>query len=88
MDERNGFGIMSWTDGSVYEGDWVKGIQHGYGKMKFPDGTIKEGYFENNVFKGEDKPYVIGNGPMTRANNSSGVFAKANKSIDSLTPVK
>jgi len=23
---------MKWTDGSVYEGEWLKGIQHGYGK--------------------------------------------------------
>jgi hypothetical protein len=42
---------MYWTDGSSYQGEWIKGIQHGYGKMIFPDGTRKEGYFENNVYK-------------------------------------
>lgn len=42
---------MYWTDGSSYQGEWVKGIQHGYGKMLFPDGTKREGYFENNVYK-------------------------------------
>lgn len=42
---------MYWTDGSCYQGEWIRGIQHGYGKMIFPDGTKKEGYFENNVFK-------------------------------------
>lgn len=41
---------MRWTDDSMYEGDWVRGIQHGKGKMIFPDGTVKEGYFENNIF--------------------------------------
>lgn len=43
---------MKWTDASVYQGEWQKGIQHGYGKMFFPNGTIKEGYFEFNVYKG------------------------------------
>ena len=42
---------MLWTDGSMYEGEWVNGIQHGLGRMVFPDGQQKEGFFENNVFK-------------------------------------
>jgi hypothetical protein len=42
---------MLWTDGSMYEGEWILGIQHGLGRMVFPDGSSKEGYFENNVFK-------------------------------------
>jgi hypothetical protein len=25
-DERDGFGEMQWTDGSVYIGDWSRGI--------------------------------------------------------------
>jgi hypothetical protein len=41
---------MKWTDGSNYEGDWVRGIQHGKGKMSFPDGSVKQGDFENNIF--------------------------------------
>lgn len=43
---------MYWTDGSIYKGEWKKGIQHGKGVMTFPDGRIKDGYFENNNFKG------------------------------------
>ena len=42
---------MLWTDGSIYEGEWVKGIQHGIGRIVFPDGSFKEGWFENNVYK-------------------------------------
>jgi hypothetical protein len=45
---------MRWTDGSNYEGDWVRGIQHGKGKMSFPDGSIKQGDFENNIFKDDN----------------------------------
>jgi hypothetical protein len=44
---------MTWTDGSMYHGNWIKGIQHGNGKMCFPNGVVKEGVFENNVFKHE-----------------------------------
>jgi 1-phosphatidylinositol-4-phosphate 5-kinase len=43
---------MKWTDGSIYNGQWIRGIQHGQGKMIFPTGIIKEGFFDNNVFKG------------------------------------
>lgn len=46
---------MTWTDGSSYEGDWFRGIQHGYGTITFPDGSEKEGYFDNNVFIGKMK---------------------------------
>ena len=52
-DEREGIGEMIWTDGSLYIGEWVGGIQHGYGRMYFPDGTIKEGLFNKNVFRGK-----------------------------------
>lgn len=65
-DEREGFGVMRWTDGSTYEGDWVRGIQHGKGKMSFPDGTIKEGFFENNVYKGENPPIITKRSPKNR----------------------
>lgn len=44
---------MYWTDGSIYKGEWKKGIQNGRGVMTFPDGRIKDGYFENNIFKGK-----------------------------------
>ena len=50
MDERQGYGEMYWGDGSCYQGEWVKGVQHGYGRMILPDGSIKEGNFENNTF--------------------------------------
>jgi hypothetical protein len=43
---------MIWTDGSSYQGEWNRGIQHGQGKMIFPNGTVKEGLFELNIYKG------------------------------------
>ena len=44
---------MFWTDGSIYKGEWVNGIQHGKGIMTFPDGRIKDGEYVNNVFQGK-----------------------------------
>ena len=41
---------MQWTDGSSYQGEWIKGIQHGFGRMKFTNDNSEEGYFENNTF--------------------------------------
>jgi len=51
MDEREGYGVLKWTDGSVYLGMWKGGIQSGVGVMIFPDGSTRAGIFENNVFK-------------------------------------
>lgn len=56
MDERHGFGEMTWTDNSMYVGQWERGIQHGYGRITLPDGTTKEGYFENNIYRGAIMP--------------------------------
>ena len=47
---------MRWNDGSVYIGEWLRGIQHGKGKMTFPDGSLIEGIFQNNIYKGPDGP--------------------------------
>ncbi len=59
---------MKWTDGSVYSGEWFRGIQHGSGKMLFPNNTVKEGYFENNIYKGKVNPLLATE--STRINSS------------------
>ena len=46
---------MRWTDGSVYRGEWQRGIQNGKGVMVFPNGKTKTGIFKNNVFTEEIK---------------------------------
>ena len=92
-DERDGIGEMRWTDGSVYLGQWNRGIQHGYGKMIFPDGTIKEGYFDNNIYKEDykvnsssipdelkDKSFSITRlDPIKKQSNASIVLPSINK---------
>lgn len=64
-DERHGKGKMSWTDGSVYDGDWVRGIQHGWGVMIMPNGDQIEGVFENNIYKGNPYQKSVKEGSKT-----------------------
>ena len=44
---------MHWSDGSVYKGDWVQGVQHGVGTIQLKDGKVKKGRFENNMYIGK-----------------------------------
>lgn len=36
----NGFGTMTYADGSKYKGSWLNGLKHGYGKMSHSDNPI------------------------------------------------
>jgi hypothetical protein len=54
-DKRHGYGEMYWTDGSIYKGEWINGIQHGKGTMSLTDGLCKAGIFKNNTFIEEVK---------------------------------
>jgi hypothetical protein len=78
-DEREGYGMMYWTDGSNYKGEWKKGIQHGFGKMSFPDGRVKEGMFENNIYKGPaegtNRPSEIGSDQESSSVGRSSMMA-------------
>ncbi len=46
---------MRWTDGSIYRGTWLRGVQHGLGIMLFPSGDKRCGLFMQNIFKEETK---------------------------------
>ena len=45
---------MIWMDGTVYEGQWKKGVQSGQGRLKMSDGTLKVGMFKNNILIEEE----------------------------------
>jgi len=47
---------MEFSDGSVYEGDWLRGLQSGKGRMVGKNGAVMEGNFKNNVFYGNKVP--------------------------------
>ena len=41
--KREGDGVMTYSDGSVYEGEWTCDHRNGKGKMTYPDGSIYQG---------------------------------------------
>ena len=43
----HGKGVLTLSDGSVYEGDFKDDLYHGKGDYTYPDGTIVEGQFKN-----------------------------------------
>lgn len=53
--ERNGYGVHTTTDGSVYEGEWKGDKMNGRGKLTHPSGALYEGEFVNNQFHGQGK---------------------------------
>merc|ERR1719221_918513 len=37
-DQKDGFGIFTWSDGRLYEGYWANGRQHGLGRLRDANG--------------------------------------------------
>lgn len=58
---KNGYGRTTYSDGSVYEGNFVNGVASGYGKLQYADGTVYVGEFQMNNPNGKGKlTYVNG----------------------------
>ena len=45
--EWSGIGILTFPDGSTYEGEWAKGFMNGNGTFTSSDGTQKSGIWKN-----------------------------------------
>ena len=43
----HGEGRIVWSDGSIYEGKFEKGIADGKGRLIGPDGTVYQGDFKD-----------------------------------------
>jgi hypothetical protein len=41
---------MRWADGSVYDGDWIAGVEEGLGMFKNTEGNTVRGRFCNAAF--------------------------------------
>jgi len=48
----HGYGIASYKDGTVYEGEFDLGKRHGYGKLTYNEGSTFEGIFIDDIRKG------------------------------------
>jgi hypothetical protein len=46
---------LTFEDGSIYEGDFVKGKKHGKGKYTFPNGNAYEGDFVDDFLHGKEE---------------------------------
>lgn len=42
---KHGYGIYKYSNGDVYEGEWVEDEQQGNGILRFADGSVYEGNF-------------------------------------------
>ena len=55
----HGYGRQEYLDGSVYEGDWRKGICHGLGSLTFPNGLNYKGSFHEGKINGKGILYAL-----------------------------
>ena len=44
----DGYGVIIWSDGEKYQGDWKNNQMHGQGILTHPHGEIYEGEWKNN----------------------------------------
>jgi len=51
-EEREGYGVMKYTEGDVYQGEWRDDMQHGKGEIVYSDGDKYIGQFQNGNFHG------------------------------------
>jgi hypothetical protein len=47
-----GNGKITFTDGTVFEGEFINGDLDGKGKKTYPNGKVEEGKFENDILIG------------------------------------
>ncbi len=52
-----GHGVMYYTDGNRYKGNWVKDERTGHGVIYFVNGDRYEGYFVNDKKEGHGVEY-------------------------------
>jgi hypothetical protein len=50
--ERHGHGIVTWSNGDRYEGEFFNGVRHGDGSLFFADGSEYVGEWECNYMHG------------------------------------
>ena len=51
----HGKGTFTWTDGTVYQGEFTMNEITGLGSYKWPDGSVFEGTVKNGLRDGNGK---------------------------------
>eukprot|EP00347_Sterkiella_histriomuscorum_P022471 403338366 len=71
----NGEGMYIWSDGTLYNGEWISNLRQGQGEYFWPEGSSYKGNWKNDIWMGE--------GQYT---NSYGVQFKGNWHSHQLLP--
>jgi hypothetical protein len=71
----NGYGKYTWTNGKIYEGEWLENKMSGEGKMSWPDGKMYEGGFLLDKKHGKGKLTFPG-GKTTEGTWSDGKLSR------------
>ena len=50
--QEHGKGVVSWSDGQRYVGEFRNSNYHGHGTMTYPDGRVKSGEWAYDNFRG------------------------------------
>jgi len=84
-DMRHGYGLMTYSDGRVYEGEFKNNLKDGNGKFIFPNGLIYEGEFKNNKNEGYLKAYdkygkIVFDGTINEKGEATGFIMQKEKS--------
>ena len=54
----NGFCTIQINDGSLFQGQVIKGVMNGKGQLTKLDKTVYDGYFENGKRNGQGRYFV------------------------------
>ena len=65
--ERDGYGVMIWPDGSRYDGTWEHNLANGNGRLIHADGDIYIGEWKNDKTEGLGK-YIHSDGAVYEGN--------------------
>lgn len=77
------------TDGSIFEGEFVKGMKHGYGVWKDSSGDIYKGNFAKNKKDGYGEYYYFSNQKVFKGEFENGFPVERRKnSAKKLPPLK
>ena len=55
--KRHGWGVMKYSDGDTYKGNWVNGMAQGQGTYIFANGEKYVGGFQSNQYHGTGKRF-------------------------------
>ena len=51
--QPDGQGVMTYSDGKVYDGNWVNGVRQGQGRMTYAEGEVYDGEWLNGKRNGK-----------------------------------